>query len=218
MMKKLFYIMLAFVGMALASCDGHHPEPDMGMKVGDVLCTDGQILPLADWEKSGKEGIGIVFYVNRNPEVEGRGFAVYLRDIMPVEFADSLGVKQGTSADAYALDGNANTYALMSQRNVGSPMADAVFELWRYGQSAYIPSVAQLRLLKEACPYINRHIEAIGGLGIPDDPGRCWYWSSTEVEGQETAKAWLYSLSQGAIQETPKTQAHQVRPIITIYD
>ena len=34
--------MLAFIGMAVASCDGHHPEPDMGMKVGDVLCTDGQ--------------------------------------------------------------------------------------------------------------------------------------------------------------------------------
>lgn len=210
--------MLAFIGLALTSCDGHHPEPDMGMKVGDVLCTDGQILSMTDWEKSGKEGIGIVFHVNRNPDVEGRGFAVYLRDINPVMFADSLGVKQGTSADAYALDGNANTYALMSQRNVGSPMADAVFELWRYGQSAYVPSVAQLRLLKEARPYINAKIETIGGNSIPDEPNQCWYWSSTEVAGQETAKAWLYSLSQGAMQETPKTQAHKVRPIITIYD
>lgn len=217
-MRKLLNIMLAFVGMAVTSCDGHHPEPDMGMKVGDVLCTDGQILPINDWEKSGKEGIGIVFHVNYNPDVEGRGFAVYLRDISPVMFADSLGVKQGTSADAYALDGNANTYALMSQRNVGSPMADAVFELWRYGQSAYIPSVAQLRLLKEARPYINGKIEAIGGQSIPDEANQCWYWSSTEVAGQETAKAWLYSLSQGAMQETSKTQAHKVRPIITIYD
>ena len=47
--------MLAFIGLALTSCDGHHPEPDMGMKVGDVLCTDGQILSMTDWEKSGKE-------------------------------------------------------------------------------------------------------------------------------------------------------------------
>ena len=94
--------MLAFIGMAITSCDGHHPEPDMGMKVGDVLCTDGQILPMGDWEKSGKEGIGIVFHVNTNPDVEGKGYAVYLRDLHPVAFADSLGVKQGTSADAYA--------------------------------------------------------------------------------------------------------------------
>ena len=106
----------------------------------------------------------------------------------------------------------------MSQRNVGSPMADAVFELWRYGQSAYIPSVAQLRLLKETRGHINQGIMAIGGEPITDTPDGCWYWSSTEVAGQETAKAWLYSLSQGAMQETPKTQNHKARPIITIYD
>lgn len=210
--------MLAFIGMAVTSCDGHHPEPDMGMKIGDVLCTDGQILPMESWQKSGKEGIGIVFHVNTDPEVEGRGFAVYLNDLEPLAFADSLGIKQGTSADAYALDGNQNTYALMSQRNVGSPIADAVFDLWRYGQSAYIPSVAQLRLLKETRGYINKGIVGIGGEPITDRPDGCWYWSSTEVAGQETAKAWLYSLAQGAMQETPKTQNHKVRPIITIYD
>lgn len=210
--------MLAFIGMAITSCDGHHPEPDMGMKVGDVLCTDGQILPMGDWEKSGKEGIGIVFHVNTNPDVEGKGYAVYLRDLHPVAFADSLGVKQGTSADAYALDGNSNTYALMSQRNVGSPMADAVFELWHYGQSAYIPSVAQLRLLKECRETVNNNLGAIGGESMADSVDGCWYWSSTEVAGQETAKGWLYSLSQGAMQEMPKTQEHKVRPIITIND
>lgn len=210
--------MLAFIGMAVTSCDGHHPEPDMGMKVGDVLCTDGQILPMKAWSESGKEGIGIVFHVNTDSEIEGRGYAVYLNDLEPHAFADSLGIKQGTSADVYALDGNANTYALMSQRNVGSPMADAVFELWRYGRSAYIPSVAQLRLLKETRSYINKGIESIGGVSITDTPDGCWYWSSTEVAGQETAKAWLYSLSQGAMQETPKTQNHKIRPIITIYD
>lgn len=210
--------MLAFIGMAVTSCDGHHPEPDMGMKVGDVLCTDGQILPLESWKKSGKEGIGIVFHVNTDSDIEGRGYAVYLNDLEPVAFADSLGIKQGTSADAYAYDGNANTYALMSQRNVDSPMADAVFELWRYGQSAYVPSVAQLRLLNEVRNRINMNIEHIGGEAITDAPVGCWYWSSTEVAGQESVKAWLYSLSQGAMQETPKTQNHKVRPIITIYN
>ncbi|KAA5299734.1 DUF1566 domain-containing protein, partial [Phocaeicola dorei] len=44
----------------------------------------------------------------------------------------------------------------------------------------------------------------------------CWYWTSTEVEGQQTVKAWLYSTASGTMQETPKTQAHKVRPIITI--
>ncbi len=210
--------MLAVIGVAVTSCDGHHPEPDLGMKAGDILCTDGQVLDFASWEKSGKEGIGIVFHVNHDEDIEGIGYAVYIRDLVPVAFADSLGIKQGTSADVTAHDGNRNTYALMSQRNVGSPMADAVFDLWRFGQSAYVPSVAQMRLLKEARGIVNNRLEVVGGVLIPDTPGGCWYWSSTEVEGQEAAKAWLYSLSQGAMQETPKTQSHKVRPIITIYD
>ena len=44
----------------------------------------------------------------------------------------------------------------------------------------------------------------------------CWYWTSTEVEGQQAEKAWLYSMGSGAMQETPKTKVHKVRPIITL--
>ena len=54
----------------------------------------------------------------------------------------------------------------MSQRNVGSPMADAVFDLWRFGQSAYIPSVAQLRLLKETRGRINQGLRTGSGKGV----------------------------------------------------
>ena len=217
-MKKLFHLFMLSVALITASCDGHHDIPDTGTKVGDILCTDGQVLSVGDWEKSGKTAIGVVFHVNHDSEIEGKGYVVYRDDIVPSEFADSLGVKQGTSADIYGMDGNLNTYLLMSNQNVGSPMANAVFDLWCYGQSAYIPSVAQLRLLKDNRLVINRRLEAIGGTPISDDADECWYWSSTEVSGQETAKAWLYSLSQGAMQETPKIQTHKIRPIITIND
>lgn len=56
----------------------------------------------------------------------------------------------------------------------------------------------------------------MGGDPLPDEADDCWYWTSTEVAGQETGKAWLYSLGSGAMQETPKTQAHPARPIITL--
>ena len=60
-------------------------------------------------------------------------------------------------------------------------------------------------------------LELCGGNPLPADNNcDCWYWTSTEVEGQQTAKAWLYSTGSGAMQETPKTQAHRVRPIITL--
>ena len=91
-----------------------------------------------------------------------------------------------------------------------------VFKGWKYGQSAYIPSVAQMRLLYAAKAVVNPIIEKCGGDPLPDETNDCWYWTSTEVKGQQTAKAWLYSLGSGAMQETPKIQAHRARPIITL--
>ena len=77
-------------------------------------------------------------------------------------------------------------------------------------------SVAEMRLLYTMRKIINPVIEQCGGEPLPLDENDCWYWTSTEVEKQQTAKAWLYSMGSGAMQETPKVQAHKVRPIITI--
>lgn len=81
---------------------------------------------------------------------------------------------------------------------------------------AYVPSVAQMRLLYSMKEVINPVIEQCGGQPLPDMVDDCWYWTSTEVDGQQTAKAWLYSVGSGAMQETPKTQPHRARPIITL--
>lgn len=188
------------------------------MKVGHVLCTDGQVVSLSDCERLGKEPIAVVFHVNtdNNDRISGNGYAVYLHDIERREFADSIGIAQGTSADISAYDGNSNTFAIFAATGCESPAGQAVFDMWRYGQSAYIGSVAEMRLLYQSKPYINGVIAALGGKPLPDEAGESWYWTSTEVDGQQTAKAWLYSLSSGAIQETPKLQAHKVRPIVTL--
>ena len=71
--------------------------------------------------------------------------------------------------------------------------------------------------MKVAREVVNPVLEKCDGDILPtDSTGDCWYWTSTEVEGQQTAKAWLYSIGSGAMQETPKTQAHRIRPIITL--
>ncbi len=207
-------ILTAMLG--LAACDEHRDFPDTGMKVGHILCTDGKVMSYEDFSRSGKEAIAVVFHLNRNETVVGNGYAVYLHDLAPEAFADSIGIAQGTSADLTALDGNENTFALYETTETASPMAEQVFDLWRYGQSAYVPSVAQMRLLYASREAVNPYIEQCGGMPIPDSANECWYWTSTEVAGQETAKAWLYSTSSGTMQETPKWQAHKVRPIITL--
>ncbi|MFS2410248.1 DUF1566 domain-containing protein [Bacteroides thetaiotaomicron] len=201
---------------ALAACDAHIEVPDTAVRPGHVLCVDGKAVPYSEYENYGEKAIAVVFHTYSDGETEGNGYAVYLWDMTPKAFADSLGVEQGTSADIAAYDGNENTNALYQTEETASPMAEAVFDLWKYGQSAYVPSVAQMRLLHSVQAIINPVIEKCGGDPLPTEADECWYWTSTEVEGQQTVKAWLYSTASGAMQETPKTQAHKVRPIITL--
>lgn len=130
---------------ALAACDAHIEVPDTAVRPGHVLCVDGKAVPYSEYENYGEKAIAVVFHTYSDGETEGNGYAVYLWDMTPKAFADSLGVEQGTSADITAYDGNENTNALYQTEETASPMAEAVFDLWKYGQSAYVPSVAQMR-------------------------------------------------------------------------
>ena len=215
-MKIIPHICAALMAVAFVSCDEHREFPDTAMKTCDILCTDGKVVRFEDMESQGKKPIAVVFHINQTDNMEGTGYAVYLWDIASAEFSDSIGVKQTTSANVTAYDGNSNTYAMYASGV--SPAADEVFNMWHYGQSAYIPAVAQMRLLYQAKNAVNTYIQRCGGDVISDNPDECWYWTSTEVKDQESAKAWLYSLASGALQETPKEQPHKIRPIITLYN
>ena len=150
------------MAVLLVACDAHRDFPDTAMKPCHILCTDGNVMSYADYEKSGKQAIAVVFHINQREDVEGNGYAVYLWEIAPESFADSIGVAQGTSADLTAYDGNTNTFALYGTTDTFSPLAEKVFDIWRYGQSAYIPSVAQMRLLYAAKAVVNPIIEKCG--------------------------------------------------------
>lgn len=201
----------------LMGCDAHIMEKDTSVRPGHILCVDGSIMPYDDYAISGKEAIAVVFHTNPTGETAGNDYAVYLWDTAPKAFADSLGIEQGTSAMTDAFDGNENTFAIYDTKETTSPMAETVFDMWRYGQSAFIPSVAEMRLMYSARLTINPIIEKCGGDTLPSATDECWYWTSTEVDGQQTAKAWLFSMGSGVIQETPKIKSHKLRPIISIY-
>lgn len=91
-----------------------------------------------------KEPVGIVYHVNRDPDIDNLGYAVYIHEVAPEAFADSLGIEQKTSASLMKEDGNENTYAMYYSKEVKSPLARKVFDMWRYGQSTYIPLVKQV--------------------------------------------------------------------------
>ena len=214
--KLILCGVVAVALLCFAGCDAHKDVPDTSTQIGHVLCTDGEVLSYSDFMYYGKKAIGVVFYINHIDSVEGNGYALYLWDVQDGQFAETGGSEQGTSADTSAYDGNENTYALYSYEDIVSPIANAVYDIWAYGQSAYIPSVAQMRLLYYAKDEVNAVLNKLGGDAIPDAADECWYWTSTEVDGQADYKAWLYSLASGAVQETPKTQTHRVRAIITL--
>ena len=167
-MKILHFIhaALAAVGFAvtMTSCDEHIEFPDTAMKTCDILCTDGEVVRYSDIESKGKTPIGVVFHVNQDGKTEGTGYAVYLWDVPMAAFSDSTGVKQNTSANPAAFDGNGNTYAMYASGV--SSAATSVFDMWKYGQSAYIPSVAQLQLLyashsiNQSLDNIKKHLNA----------------------------------------------------------
>lgn len=207
------FLILPFISSC--HCD-HETEPKPDFKIGHVLCTDGTILSLCDYSTSKKEAIGIVFYLNPDRNADLKGYAVYIHNLPKYAFADSCGVAQNTSKSLMEQDGNSNTYSIYTTTGVASPMANAVFDLWTFGQSAYIPSVAELRLLYGVKSFVNDRIFAVGGEPIQDDDENCWLWSSTEVENQDADKAWLFSMNYGNIHETPKNQPHTIRPIISI--
>lgn len=136
-MKILHIICATLMAVAFASCDEHRDFPDTAMKTCDILCTDGKVVRFEEVKSQNKTPIAVVFYVNQNEDIQGTGYAVYLKDIEPFAYSDSLGLKHNTSADITAFDGNGNTHAMYSSGT--SPAASAVFDMWQYGQECLHP-------------------------------------------------------------------------------
>ena len=89
---KIHPIILMMAVLMFASCDAHIETPDETVRPGHVLCDDGKALPYDQFELSGKRAVAVVFDTGQHGETEGNGYAVYLWDITPEAFADSLGV------------------------------------------------------------------------------------------------------------------------------
>lgn len=158
-MKHITYLLLAFASLLMTACDAHQDFPDTTIKPCHILCTDGKVVPYSQYEAENKQAIAVVFNTHKGENMEGTGYAVYLWDIEPVAFSDSLGCAQGTSADLMAHDGNLNTYKMYEGKEVGSPLANSVFAIWAYGQSAYIHSAVYMKSwldsLKESPSFIK---------------------------------------------------------------
>lgn len=199
----------------LVSCDEHEPT-DHQLHVGYVLCDDHSSMDAQTFfDQSAKKAVGVIFAEATD---EHPALAVMLEETQGV-FCDSLGLENGTSKDISAYDGLTNTISMFQSKvkdtGKGCPIADTMFHFHQGGQSDYIPSVAEQRLLVKGAGYINGIIEKLGGTPI-DIRGDTWYWTSTEVKENPGYQAWLCSSVGGGILETPKDEVHKARAIVRL--
>lgn len=136
MIRKIHLVAAATAAVLCAACDTHIDVPDTAVRPGHILCEDGTALPYAQYEQSGKKAIAVVFDTEKRGDTEGDGYAVYLWDIAPQAFADSLGIAQGTSADIMAYDGNENTFALYLHKK---PLRQWQKRFSTYGGTGRVP-------------------------------------------------------------------------------
>lgn len=201
--------------ITFCSCDSYEPK-DNTVHIGYILCGDHSCMRPEDYfQQNRHKGIGVVFaeQTEAHPLM-----AVMLEEINDV-FCDSLGLSNGTSGSLTAFDGAVNTRAMQNsyllEAKKGCPLAMQLFHFHEGGQSDYLPSVAEQRLLVASAKTINPVIRQLGGTPIAQD-GDCWYWTSTEVAGNSGRQAWLCSAANGGIIETPKSERHKARAIIQI--
>lgn len=199
------------------SCDNHEPI-DRDIHVGYVLCNDHSCMDTASYfNQTKRKAVGVVFAEKTD---DHPALAVMFDEINEV-FCDSVGMVNGTSTDITSFCGFKNTVAMYNSYSAetgkGSPLAMEMINFHTNGQSDYLPSVAEQRLLASSSRVINPVLERLGGTPIALE-GDCWYWTSTEVEDNPGVQAWLCSADNGRFLPTPKTQRHKARAIVEIYD
>lgn len=199
------------------SCDNHEPI-DRDIHVGYVLCNDHSCMDTASYfNQTKRKAVGVVFAEKTD---DHPALAVMFDELNEV-FCDSVGMINGTSTDITSFCGFKNTVAMYNSYSAetgkGSPLAMEMINFHTNGQSDYLPSVAEQRLLAFSARVINPVLEKLGGTPIALE-GDCWYWTSTEVEDNPGVQAWLCSADNGRFLPTPKTQRHKARAIVEIYD
>lgn len=213
----LSMMLMVAITIFSTSCDNHEPI-DRNIHVGYVLCNDHSCMDTASYfNQTKRKAVGVVFAEKTD---EHPALAVMFDEVNEV-FCDSVGMVNGTSTDVTSFCGFKNTVAMYNSYSAetgkGSPLAMEMINFHTNGQSDYLPSVAEQRLLASSSRVINPVLERLGGTPIALE-GDCWYWTSTEVEDNPGVQAWLCSADNGRFLPTPKTQRHKARAIVEIYD
>jgi hypothetical protein len=149
------------------------------IKVGDILCTDGNIVPVKDFATSGKTAEGIVFWISSD---RTHGWAVHINWWM-AEWGESgiiSGVTNSSTTGHWGyLDTNGykNTKAL---RNRGSSSIFPAAWVMDFDRGWFLPAITQARILWGTMTSIEQSFVAAGKLMSPSALYST-FWSSTQA-------------------------------------
>lgn len=194
-------------GYVMHGCDS------LPVAVGDVYCTDGSIVRLKDYPSSGKEGEGVVFYVDLDGEY---ALVAYLTDSYENRYMtwqrnpyDVPSVPNFTQVRSvlYDMDGYGNT---ANYRREGDSRIFPIAWAVNFDEGWYLPALGELRLLFASIHEINGTLSAIGGDELPsytNDKGSDYgfaYFSSTE----HSASYFCVVTETGTIKGASKTMSY----------
>lgn len=231
---------LLLAASALVSCDEHEPV-DLDQHVGYILCDDHSVLSMEDFKAKGHvQPVGVLFATATD---DRPALAVMLFEHEGIQFTNKIPLECNTSGDVTKYDGYVNSVGMyntfeeeelndttyngngemeVSKHKVYyySPLGQWVFASHEYGQSDYVPSYSEARLLQQNVAFVNGVIRNLREQGYAADTiavtGDCWYWTSTEDGDDEENRAWLCSMGSPGFQQTPKTEAHKARAIVAL--
>lgn len=212
--------LFAFVCMtSMTSCDDHEPV-DTGIHPGYLLLTDHTVTSEHDYYNlPGNSRSSVVGVVFATATPSHPALAVMLNEFEG-KYCDYL-VSCGASTVDSVYNGRTNTISMLDAKEDSitdiCPLALEMQQSHKNGQSEFLPSVAEMRLLVASLSVVNPVLTRFGGTPVCVDPARdCWYWTSTESASSQTRYAWLCSAVNGGILETTKTESHKARAIIEL--
>lgn len=198
-----------------AGCDGdpvtlHAAATTTGdirlVSVGDILCTDGTIVPVSSWPVSGKTAKGVVVHVDNNG---WNGWALALDETENVKWnvtnttVSGLVTTSNPREAIFDLDGYAHTHAIRRAGNAEQFPAAYLMDL---SQGWYLPSIGQWRSIFADIAIINASMTTVGGTSLTVTPSK-FYWSSTQVDN---TNKWLFS-DRAAVKGDNGTKSYRVR-------
>ncbi len=176
--------------------------------VGDILCTTGVYVSPAEFDDSGLEAMGVIFYVDATGQ---HGWAVALENAGSYSIgqasASSLPIFTSVRTAIYDLNGQFNTQEILNYYTNYGYSYPQWFQTLHVADGWYLPAIGQLNYLYGNLMEVNNGLDSVDGVEF--NMSSSWeYMSSTR--GYVSGCTWTLK-SSGAIEYVSSSSGANTR-------